>query len=201
MKAKKLTKELADELMKIKGETRGFNLEHDTRWILKNWGEEGLKKVERKLKRVGYPIEYKKLKIMDFYPAGLRAISLLAIKEVFNLDKEGVRNVCAFHPKISLVMKLFAKYFYSIPVVMDQGPNIWKKYWTVGELVSVDYNKEKKHAIFRIKEFDLHPTFCNCMEGYFKGAAVLVLRNREITCEETKCTFRGDEYHEFLLKW
>lgn len=198
----KLTKELAEKLMQTKGETRGFNLEHDARWILKEKGEKGLKKVEEKLKQLGYPIKYKELRIMGFYPAGLRGISLLTTREVFNLGEAGVKKVCAFHPKVSLVVRLFMKHFASIPQVMKAAPKMWKKYWTVGELIAVNYDLMEKYCILRVKDFDLHPVFCGCcMEGYLMTLAEMVLRNKKVKCKETKCTFKGDEYHEYLIKW
>ena len=196
-----LTKELADRLMKMKGETRGFNLEHDIIWILKERGKEGLIKVEEETRKVGYPIEYEKLKKMGFYPAGLRAISLLAIKKAFNMDAEGIKNVCALHPKVSLVVRLFAKYFYSIPKTMEKASAMWKAYWTEGELVSVSFDLKEKRGILRLQGFDLHPLFCCCEEGYFKTVGEMVTGSKEVTCKETKCTFRGDKYHEYEITY
>ena len=65
---KKLTKELADKIMKTEGETRGFNLEHDARWILREKGREGLKKVEKRLKELGCSLEYEKSVLWTFIP-------------------------------------------------------------------------------------------------------------------------------------
>ncbi|MBM3258059.1 MAG: hypothetical protein FJZ05_02520, partial [Candidatus Nealsonbacteria bacterium] len=81
---KETTKEAAQRLSKISGEVRGVAFKTDMEFVLKEKGKGGLKKVEDELKRIGFPIKYEEIKVMDFYPIGLRVISLMAIKEVFN---------------------------------------------------------------------------------------------------------------------
>ncbi|MBL7156313.1 MAG: hypothetical protein ISS87_01820 [Candidatus Pacebacteria bacterium] len=199
---KEINKQLADKLMKVKGETRGFNLEHDAKWIFKEKGAQGIKKIESELKKLGYPIEYKKLKIMGFYPAGLRAISLLTIKKVFKLDNREVKKLCAFHPKISLVVRLFIQHFYSFSKAMEAAPKMWGKYWSEGELIPIEFDEKKKFAVLRIKNFDLHPVFCGpCLEGYFATMGKMIVGAKQVYCKETKCTFKGDTYHEYRITW
>ncbi len=196
-----LTKKLADKLMKTEGATRGFNLEHDREWILKEKGEEGLKKVEKELERIGRPIHYKQLKTMDFYPAGMRALSLLAIKKVFDLSKEEIKEVFVSHAKRSLIVKLFAKYFYSLSLTLRKTSEMWERYWTKGELVTEKHSPEEKLVVLRLKDFELHPLFCYCLEGYFVTIAELVTGSKEVRCRETKCTFEGAPYHEFIIEY
>lgn len=78
-----LTKEIAEKLMKIEGEGRGFILKNDATFVKAKKGEAGLEKVEEELEKVGYPIKYKKIRSLNFYPVSWRAISLLAMKKVF----------------------------------------------------------------------------------------------------------------------
>lgn len=196
-----LDKETIKKLMAIKGETRGFNLKHDGEYILTKKGPEGLKKVEKQLALWGYPIKYKKIKSMDFFPAGLRALSLLAIQEVFGWGDKEIREVCAFHPKTPLVTRLLVKFFYSIPTILEKSSEGWRRYWTVGELRTSAFSEKEKYAVLRLEGFDLHPVFCRCVEGYFQSMAQMVVKSPKITCQETKCPFKGDKYHEFLVKW
>lgn len=197
----KLTKKLADELMKVEGETRGFNLRDDAHWIKKIKGEEAVKKVEEETKKVGYPINYEKIKKTNFYPAGFRAISLLAIKKALEMDDGDIKKTCAFHPKISFIVRLFAKHFYSVPQALKKSQEIWKKYWTSGELKEIDYNAEEKSCRLRLTGLDLHPIFCVCMEGYLVGLTQMVTGSDNVTCEETECSFRGGKYHDYVLRW
>jgi hypothetical protein len=197
-----LTKEVAKKLMEIKGEVRGVTLESDRNYILKEKGEEGLKKLEEELEKLGYPIKYKEIKTMTFYPVGLRVLSLLAIKKVFDFDDKKIEEIGLFGSKVSLIPRLFIKYVFSFPkIFFQQGPKIWREHWTVGELIPVELNEEKKYAILDLKNFDLHPVYCSYLKGYLSGLFQRMVKSPKIACEETKCTFRGDKYHEFLLKW
>jgi len=197
-----ITKETAKKLMEIEGEVRGVVFKTDSEYLLKEEGEEGLKKLEEELEKLGYPIKFKEIKTMAFYPVGLRVLSLLAIKKVFNFNDEKIKKMGVFATKTSLIIKLFIKYFFSAQrVFYKEAPKIWRKHWTVGELTPVELNEEKKYGILRVKNFNLHPIYCCYLEGYFSGILQMLIKTQKITCEETKCTFRGDEYHEFLLKW
>ena len=56
-------------------------------------------------------------------------------------------------------------------------------------------------SILRLKGFSLHPIYCIYLGGYFRGVTQMLVKTPRLTFEETKCTFRGDEYHEYLIKW
>ncbi|PIP23374.1 MAG: hypothetical protein COX90_03550 [Candidatus Nealsonbacteria bacterium CG_4_10_14_0_2_um_filter_38_17] len=194
-----LTKELAKELMEIKGEARGVVFKTDADSILKQKGREGLRRVEKRLKEVDYPIEYGKIKEMDFYPIGLRAVSLLAIKEVFNFSKEDIKKIGTEAPKISFIIKLFTQYFFSLNQLAQKAADIWQRHYTIGQL-SAKVNEKEGYAILEVHDLVIHPVFCSYLEGYFLTILRMLVKKTVIS-EESKCTFKGDEYHEFLLKW
>jgi len=196
-----ISKEQAKEIMSLAGETRGFNIKLDSEYILKTKGEEGLKKLEQEMEKLGYPIKYKEIQRMGFVPSGLKILTLLTIKQVFGFDDEEIKNVCGFQPTNSLIVKLFAVYIRSMPIALKFANTMWKKYWTIGELKSVEFNEEKKRIVLIIKNFKLHDIFCRCMEGYFESMAGLIFGKKNMTCKETKCSHKGDEFHEFLLTW
>lgn len=197
-----LTKEAAQKLMEIKGECRGMHLKNDAQYILAKKGEGALKKVEKELERLGCPIKYKEIRAFNFYPVGLRAVSLLAIKKVLNLTDEDIRDLCGYAAGVSLIVKLYLKFFYSIPKIVEKASKIWREYFTVGELKITDYNEEKGYCILQKKGLDLHPLFCGpCLEGYIANLVKMVVKSGKVTCKETKCPFRGDKLHEFLVKW
>ena len=198
-----ITKEEIQKLMKIKGEARGVVFKTDAEYILSEKGEEGLKKLEEELERLGHPLKYREIKTMDFYPVGLRVLSLLAIKKVFNFDDEKIKDMGLVATKKSLIIKLFIRYFLSVQrVVFKEAPRMWRKHWSIGELIPLELDEEKKRTIFRVKNFDLHPLYCSVyLRGYFSGILQMLVKSPKITCQETKCSFRGDEYHEYLIKW
>jgi hypothetical protein len=197
-----LTKETIKKLMEIKGEVKGVTFKTDAEHILKEKGEEGLKRLEAELESLGCPIKYRDIRTMDSYPVGLRAISLLAIKRIFNYDDKKIEEMGFLATKRSLIIKLFVKYFLSIErVFYKEAPKIWTQHFTIGQLIPIELNEEKKYAILRLKDFNLHPVYCIYLGGYFCGILNMLVRTSQITFEETKCTFRGDEYHEYLIKW
>ncbi len=195
-------KEAAKKLSQTKGEVRGVALKTDMEFILKEKGEKGLKQVEDYLKAIGFPIQYKEVKVMDYYPIGLRVISLLAIKEAFNFNDENVKSMGVFATKVSLMIKLFVKYFFSVQrVFFKEAPKIWDKHYTISKLLPVELNEEKKYAIVKIEDLALDPIFCTYLGGYFCGILKMLIKTPSIDFQETNCPFRGAQYHEFLIKW
>ncbi len=197
-----ITKEEIQKLMKIKGEARGVTFTIDRDYILKNKGEKGLKQIEEELEKLGHPIRYKEIETFSYYPVGSRVLSLLVIKKVFNFDDEKIEEIGFFGTRASLIVKLFIKYIFSVQrVFLKEGPRIWREHWTVGKLIPVELNEEKKYAILQLKDFDLHPVYCIFLKGYLSGLFSMIIKSPKITCQETKCSFRGDECHEYLIKW
>jgi hypothetical protein len=197
-----LTKETVKELMEIKGEVKGVTLKTDADHVLKEKGEEGLKRLEIELESLGCQIKYREIKTMAFYPVGLRAISLLAIKKVFSYDDKKIEEMGFLATKRSLIVKLFVRYFLNLQRVFSkEAPRLWKKHYTIGELIPVELNEEKNYAILRLKEFNIHPILCLYLGGYFCGITQMIVKARQINFKETKCSFRGDDCHEFLITW
>jgi len=197
-----ISKETIDNLMKIKGGARGVVLKTDEEYILKEKGKQGIMQLEKKLEELGHPIKYSQIKTMSFYPVGLRVLSLLAIREVFNFSDEEIRKIGIFATKTSLIIRLFTKYFLSMRrVVMKESPKMWSKHWTIGKLVPVELNEKQKYAVIRVEEFNLDPLYCIYLEGYFTGIVQMLAKASKIDSQETKCAFKGDPYHEFTVKW
>jgi hypothetical protein len=199
------SKETIKKLMTIKGEVRGVVFRTDKEYILKEKGKQGLEQVEAELERAGAPFKYEAVQTMDFYPVGLRIVSLLAIKKVFNMSDKEVESMGIFATKVSFIIKLFIRYFLSLKrVFFKEAPKIWKKHWTFGELIPKELNETKKYGVIVVKDFHLHPVFCTYLRGYFCGIMKMVVKSDKITCEEKKCGFTEsgkDKSHEFLLKW
>jgi len=195
-----ISKKEVDELMKIKGEARGIAIKGEAEFILKEKREEGFKKLEDTMAKIGCPIKYRGLKSLNFYPLKYEAITTFVLKEVFNFKEEDFRKVGAFEAKLSLIIRMFMRYFFSLDLMAKKASVIWRKYYTVGNLTSPEFNKKEKYAILRVENFKLHPSHCRTLEGFFATMVQMIVKDL-VTCKETKCIFKGDEYHEFLLKW
>lgn len=195
-----ISKNEFEELMSLKGEVKGTGIKTHGDFILKKEGEEGSKRLEDALAEVGYPIKFKDVKSTIFYPFGVEAIVLLAIKRLFNYDDEKFNEMGRFHAKSSLLIRLFMKYFVSMERIAKEGPNLWRKYFSVGDLEIIEINKKKKCAILRVKNFKFHPLHCQILKGSIPIIIQMIV-GQKVEGKETKCIYRGDEYHEFLLQW
>lgn len=195
-----LTKKEADKLIRLNGESRGANIKVDLDFILETKGEKGLRKLEKRMAELGYPLDYKNIKEMDFYPIGFDAIILLSIKDVFNFKYEDIEKMGSAVVKFSPLIKVFMKYFGSLKLVSGQIPDMWKKHYTIGKLIMTDFSEEKRYIIIREEDFKIHPVYCSIHKGYFIKVVQLIVKSL-VTCQETKCMFKDDPYHEFLLTW
>jgi len=193
-------KEEVEKIKSIEGKVRGASLKADGGYILKEFGEDGLKKLEKAMSDLGYNIKYEELATMDYYPIAIKALTLLSVQKLFNFKKKDFIKMGMFGSKVSLILKLFVKYFFSFDRVMKEIPKVWRKYYNVGDLKVIEYDKKKGYVVGRLENFDLHPLECQYLTGYFPSVMKMIVKEK-ITCQETKCIHKGDEYHEFLLKW
>ena len=198
--AEVISKEEFNQLMKLEGEVRGMSVKSYGDYILKEKGEKGLKTLEEAITKAGYPIKYRGIRKMNFYPLGLEALTLLGIKRIFNFGKKEIQEMAKFQAKFSVLIRLFVKHFVSLEKAAKAVPNMWRSYYSGGDLKVVKLDQEKGVMILRLENFRLLPEHCHDLTGYFPTISQLIIK-RPVSCEETKCSFRGDDYHEFLMKW
>jgi len=203
-----VNKEIIKKLMENKDEIRGIDFKTDEEFILKEKGKEGLEKIEREMAKLGHPIRYKEMNTMFFYPIGLRVLSLLVIKEIFNFDEEKIEEMGRVACKSSLFIRLLTKFFVSVPRMKKETLRVWRRYHTTGELKwitpKIDFATLRlpgHSCIFRLTGHKVHPVYCSYLKGYLSKVVEMGSKASPVTCEETKCPFKGDKYHEFLLKW
>ncbi len=197
----KITKKEVEELMKIPGNVKGTVILADVEYIRKKAGEEGVKKLEQRLKELEVPFSIREIKPMEKYPEALSVIVILLAKEILGLDDQGVFEMGRAAVKISFFIKLLTKYFVSLKKCFEESPKYWQKHFDFGELETVELNEAEKYAIIRVKGYKFHPIMCQYHKGYFLQIAQLALGKDTVAIEETKCPFRGDAYHEYLISW
>ena len=195
-----ITKEIADKLIKVKGKVRGITIKGDIEYVIYRKGKEALEQIENEMKRLGHPIKYKKIKAMNFYPLGLEAILLLAFKKLFGFSEKEFEEIGEYSSKLPSIVRTFMQYFISMKSITKQAPKMWNNLYSVGKLEVVELNEKEKYLILRLKDFKLHPLHCLGFKGYASNTVKMVVKNN-VSVEETKCVFKGDDYHEFLIKW
>lgn len=199
MKDQVLGPEEAKKIMETKGQVKGAVFQTDAEYIKRKWGPEGLKKVEGKMRDMGYPIVYERAKAMEWYPLGLRLLSLLATKESFNLNDKDINHMGNTAPKLSFIIKLILKSFVSVEVAFARAPDMWTKHYSVGKLESEFHGKEKYGWIF-LNEIELHPIFRRYLEGYFRRIAQFAL-GEDADCVTPDKPPSGDKQHVFKIIW
>ena len=200
-----ITKEAIKKLMATPEKIKGTSFKGEMEYVLGKEGEEGLKAVEKETKRLGYPIKYNEIKDADWYPIGLKIVSLCAILNIFHWGEKEVAEIAEAAPKVSFVVRFFMKYFTSPEKIFRMAASrMWERYYNVGSLEAVDFKRTPAdgYAILRIKDFKVHPIYCFFLGRFFIGVFKLAEpRFKEITVKETKCMFKGDPYHEYLIEW
>jgi len=199
MEDAELQKEI-DRLMNIKGELRGIAIKDDFEYILYREGREGVDRLEKELERMGCPLKHEDIKAMEFYPVGMETVIMLINRKLFDYKDEDFRKLGEWTTRIPLIIRLFVRFFSSLGFAAKGASRMWRTYFTVGDLKVVDLDEGKKQAIVRLEDWELNPIHCLACQGFFMGVVKLVQKGN-VTCEETKCVHRGDEYHEFIIKW
>ncbi|HEX74468.1 MAG TPA: hypothetical protein G4N93_04890 [Dehalococcoidia bacterium] len=194
-----ISKEEINEIVSNDGEARGILLYTDAEYIRRHEGEKTLRRVEEATEEMGYPIDYGKVKLMDWYPIGLRLISLLAITKVLNWDDEQLKEMGRSAPKYSIITKLMLRYFVSLGTLVERVQTYWDKNYTVG---SITGSLIDKSVFICLKSCHIPRLLFPYLEGYFVGAMGLVIGNhKQIRLEETKWMHRDGRCHEFVLRW
>jgi predicted hydrocarbon binding protein len=188
------------KIIHSEGEVRGAVLNTDKNYILRKGKEEKLKEVERVIEEMGYPLLYNEVQTMNYYPFGLRVLSILAIAKVFNLDKDGVREMGALAPKSSVLIKVFTKYFLNVEQTLNKVGEIWEKHYTLGKAEAKEIREKEGSAVFHFYKIDIHPIFCVYLSGYMAGIIEMTV-SKKVDVEETICSFRGGDVHEFKASW
>lgn len=201
MSDNQITKEEIKKLLEIPGKTRGVVLQTDAEYIREKKGEKGLSLLAEEFKKMECPIDYKNIKLTEWYPVGLRVISLLLIRKIFNFDEKQIEDMGNNAPKYSFIVRMLMKYFLTFPKTYKEAPNYWRKHYTVGMLEGANYDLKKKYYTLRLKEFKIHPILCTYLGGYFIRIGQFVLKGSDFQVEEIKCVFRGDPYHEYVIRW
>lgn len=194
-----LTKEKAQEIMKTPGEVRGVCLKVDMDFLKKEKGEDGLRRLEKELENLGYPFEYKNIKIGDFYPVGQDIIDMWVIWQIFDFDNEKMRQMGYEAPKFSIFLKLIMQ-FTSLSSTLSEAPRMFREHFTIGELEVINIKEKERIVVVAIKDLNLHPVFCLSLEGYFSRLTEMIVKTK-VNCREVRCTFLGDDCHEYLLQW
>ena len=197
-----LKKEI-EKLKKLSGKERGVDIKYLAHYVNLKKGKEGFEKVKTELKRLNYQLpDIEKINNMEWIPVSLVTIFFLASIKLFNWQEEDIiemgRNVWSYS---STLRRFFIKYFLSPKKTLEMGVRNWRRFYNFGEIELVRYDKKKKLAIARLKNFKKHPFTCIYFQGVFSKVIEMATGSKNVRAKETKCMFKGDPYHEWVFEW
>ncbi len=182
---------------RVKAEVVRTNKEY----IVSKEGEEGLEKVKQRMEELGGAIDFVELNKKTWEEDWKNSLFIATAREVFGWTDEDVFEMGRYTPRASFFIKSIIQYLASLDVVLQNTGKYWDKHHDFGRLETVEYNKEEKYIIIRKYDFLMHPVMCSYHAGYFKGISEFVVKSENLTVEEVKCMHKGDEYHEYIIKW
>lgn len=198
----KLTKQMADEIMKAEGIVRGWDLKLMVDFIIKEAGMDGWEKVKKKLEKIGYPLKEDTIKRVRFSPLGLRVLIILSTVECLKWKEEKIREWGEYIPKKLMIIKFFSHLFrIKKDFFFKDLPRISARYLKGIEMIPIEGNVEKKYCILKIRKIKAPPIAEKIglifYEGFFKSWAQMILGTKELEC---KSEIESD-YYKFKIKW
>lgn len=199
MESEIISKEELEKIKSFNGDAKGAALIEDFIFIRKEDGKEALKKIQDYMKGLGISLDFRRIKPKENYPLWINTVVLLAMKRLLNYNYEKFQKLGGFNARHNIFTRIFMRYFASMDMAAEKAQEIWNSYYTVGKLEIPEYSRDKKYAILRLEDFP-YPGHCENFEGYFCNVVEMII-GKPGKCEETKCTLKGDPYHEFKVTW
>ncbi|MBD3207935.1 MAG: hypothetical protein GF370_00590 [Candidatus Nealsonbacteria bacterium] len=195
-----ITKQESKEIAQIKGKIRGVGIKNIADFVLKEEGEDGLALLQSAITQVGFPVEYKSMRDIGFYPLRLLHVTLIAIKKLFDWPDEQFQEMGIFQVKTSMIIRLFSKYLLSLEKAAQEVQTMWDTYFTVGSLEIIELDKEKKQGKLRLEDFPLHPLHAQFLCGYFPTILQMIVKS-EVNCRQVPALEDQEGVFYFVLEW
>ena len=192
-----IPEEILEEVKKTEGEIIGVSLSVDRGFVIEKEGREGLRKVEKEMEKLGYPLKQEEIEKYKWYSVQQDILFLLLAQRIFDLDEETIREWGRWGAKTNFIIKLLVR-LISKETIAKVAPKYWRKYYTRGELeYKLDY--KKRFGIATIKDFVIYPVHLHFLEGYFYQIMSLIVpfRNLKVKGIETE----DPNVHQFEISW
>jgi len=193
-----------ERLRKMEGKIRGCCLKSMVDFLMGSENKKFLPEIQNKLAEYGFEEDLREVKTLTWYPVSYIIASLFSFYEVLNWGEEEIKQAGRNCPKSSaqIVFRISTSiYVLSLKKAFTMLPSAWKKLVNFGSLKGFELNEKAKYLTARIRDFHVHPLYCKFIEGFGEGLGKVLIRSEKISCEERKCDFRGDPYHEFVVRW
>lgn len=194
-------KQIADELAKKEGRTRGETLLTRLSYIRTRVGEPGIKKLEKKFDELDYSFDFSKVKSLGWYPEYIGVLIILVAKDLFNWTDKDIFAMGSYGPKVSFLVKMLMKYFITVEMTFKASSVNWKKHHSSGDLKLGKFDSQKKQAVLKLIDYNFHPIMCEYLRGYFLEFAKLVLHTEEVEFTSIINEEDGKLVYIFEMTW
>lgn len=199
---KKIKEDLIKEAFKIKGEGKTFDFLSNLEFIKKKKGKEGVRKVIDFFKSLGISLEKEERKVI--FPLSLRFVLFYFLTDSFGFKKEDIEEMGRYSLKKSFLLKLYSKFFFSpSKFFLEKVPFLWKKYISVGEVISEKFDSTNQKAILILKGIDipskkLEELGIAYLQGIFRGWVEIITGSEKVSCFGEKVS---DKKYKFFITW
>lgn len=193
------TKEAIEQWAKVPGEVRGMGLKTNLDYVFEMKGPEALKRVEDAMARMGYPITRSAIQAMAFYPFVHSPVVEIGIQDTLGFSEQDFYEMGRYSTKVSLFLKIMAKYFLSVQAAITYATKMWNEYYTRGHIQAVEVNDREKRIILRILDFETTDPGWNIIRGYFSQTAQMIVGNK-VQCLMHSCK-DIQLCMEFVITW
>jgi len=196
-----ITRTEFQDIVKLEGQVRGSALNTDAAYIQSQEGKEGIHRVEESFRHLGYPLGYKHIKDMGWYPICVRVLSLRLIQDTFDLQDDDIVRMGDMAPKFSFIVKVFMTFINLPERALSRIPEYWGMHYSIGDMRVATVDERAGYMVVQLDNFNIHPVFCRYFEGYFRRLMQFGFVTQEVRGRETKCVFDGAPYHEYHIAW
>lgn len=204
-----IDQKIIDQYLAISGKVRGVVFETDAKYVVLNWGNEGLDKLNKAMRDYGVDIDYNNAHTVDWFPVGYRMLSIKVIKEVFNLNNEYIRDIGYTAPKLSRIVRFSIRFFLNFEKFVGRIPTMWKQHYTTGSLEVIKSDETSKELIIVIKDLykhldtiddpDKHLFVTSYLEGYFEKVSQFMKNELKGTMNITE--YNNEQCYKFYGRW
>ncbi len=192
----------AIEMMAIKGNEKGHNYMAILDYIRKEKGNEGIDAIKRRLRELGCNLNIDAIENQEWYPVGVLNLIIVVAREQFDWSDDDIFKMGYFSTTLSFSVKIFSKYFISLTKFLSMLSNIYNKLYDFGKLEVIEVNTENKYYIIKLERYGkFPPETCIYFMGAFKKTTELVVKGKDVKVQETECTHKGSNHHQYRISW
>ncbi len=184
------------------GKIRGEIILDHIRYIEEKEGSAGLEKLKEKLTGIGVDIDFNNINPTDWISVNVSFLIIIIAKDLFRWSDEDVFAMGLFTPRFPLGLRILVQTVMIPEKLFRELPVYWRNIFNFGYLNPFDYNEDLQRAKISITEFQSpHPIINEYLKGFIKGLVDFMLKEKDISVEQTKSTHKGEDGDEYVIYW